>query len=899
MRRISSSFNNDQRTKTTTQNNNTRIMIITIQVVVILAATIIHSPVPTNAFVPIKTQTTQTQLIRGDIFTTRRGAVYSNNNVNDNNKDRLSVPVSPLDDEPIDSTLSSSSSSTSGQQQIEFLFNDNDSSVANLADITPPSMMEESSASASASVGVSSDSDSSSTNPIIIESLNNNNIKNESLMAVLTASVKAAAEAEASLSPELVEQLDELAIVATNATLLAQQQQQQQNTNNINIDDSNDEIMIIPSPPPEIIATITTATVGVVDPNNQPQQPPKVVVEELFPALIFNEDDDTNIIAPSDSVSVSVVTKDTVDGDNTNTKMTKEEEEMILITPSVMKILKFAIPAIGVWLCGPLLSLIDTSAVGILSGTVQQAALNPAVAVTDYAALLIAFLYTGTTNMVASAQESDRGTNDKPKTAKMMIGAMQMSTYVGVGLGSILFIFARPLLTAIIGNDSISPAVFAAAMKYVRIRSLGMPAAAIIGSTQAACLGMQDIKSPLYVLAAAAVVNFLCDACLVGHSHPLLGGAAGAAWATVLSQYAAVTFFMRWLRNKPKPKKKQSTTITTNDNDNEEPPQTEVMNLSNAILEITSKSKVVEGKGRRQSLRNVMESIKLKGRSSSRSNNDVRTTTTTGSKNNSSSKKKSESFSARGFLNNRFHPKDLFKLPNKETRKEFSPYVLPVTSTQVGRISGYVAMAHVVASSLGTVSMAAQQVIVSIFYCLCPIADSLSLTAQSFVPKISDKAPSREKSIALRKVLINFLKAGAVFGGAMMAAVSTIPLLSGFFTSDQAVISLVNSVVPLLLVFFGVHGFVCGTEGMLLGQKDLGYLGKMYAAFFAIVPYLMLKVKRKALAGTHAVGLTSVWTVFIGYQLVRCVFWLARSLILQRRTDTEAKLAANNDMLAP
>lgn len=57
--------------------------------------------------------------------------------------------------------------------------------------------------------------------------------------------------------------------------------------------------------------------------------------------------------------------------------------------PKVSKILKFAIPAIGVWLCGPLLSLIDTSAVGLFSGTVQQAALSPAVAVTDYAALLI------------------------------------------------------------------------------------------------------------------------------------------------------------------------------------------------------------------------------------------------------------------------------------------------------------------------------------------------------------------------------------------------------------------------------------------------------------------------------------------------------------------------------
>jgi hypothetical protein len=57
--------------------------------------------------------------------------------------------------------------------------------------------------------------------------------------------------------------------------------------------------------------------------------------------------------------------------------------------PTISKIIKFAIPAIGVWLCGPLLSLIDTSAVGLFSGTAQQAALNPAVALTDYSALLI------------------------------------------------------------------------------------------------------------------------------------------------------------------------------------------------------------------------------------------------------------------------------------------------------------------------------------------------------------------------------------------------------------------------------------------------------------------------------------------------------------------------------
>ena len=54
--------------------------------------------------------------------------------------------------------------------------------------------------------------------------------------------------------------------------------------------------------------------------------------------------------------------------------------------PNTRTLLKFAIPAIGIWLCSPLMSIIDTSTVGLISGTAQQAALNPAIAVTDYSA---------------------------------------------------------------------------------------------------------------------------------------------------------------------------------------------------------------------------------------------------------------------------------------------------------------------------------------------------------------------------------------------------------------------------------------------------------------------------------------------------------------------------------
>lgn len=534
-----------------------------------------------------------------------------------------------------------------------------------------------------------------------------------------------------------------------------------------------------------------------------------------------------------------------------------DERHNEITAPTVMDIVKFAIPAIGVWLCGPLLSMIDTSCVGILSGTSQQAALNPAVAVTEYTALLIAFLYTGTTNLVAAARETDRGVKGMPKTARTFVGAMQLSTYVGTGLGLVLFTFAQPILRALIGNDGISPAVFDAAMKYVRIRALGMPAAAILGTAQAACLGMHDVRSPLYVLGVAAVINFMGDLLFVGNIHPWLGGAAGAAWATVFSQYAALAIFANWLcqRGKPKP-----------------------VNVSQAILELTGKP-YSAGESRRQRFRDTMMAFIRPAR------DDLRNPETSS---NEAVIKPKEHFSVRGFLEGTFRNRDFLKPPQKEILDLFKEYVVPVTSTQVGRVSGYVAMAHVVASSLGTLSMAAHQILISLFYCLCPVADSLSLTAQSFLPSISEKPASRRRAEALGQTQINFKKAAAMFGVVMMAAVSSIPLLSGFFTTDAQVIALVNQVTPLLIGFFAVHGGVTCMEGLLLGRKDLSFLGRMYAGFFVAVPWLMMRVKQAALAGSPGVNLKTVWSVFLGYQWFRFLLWNVRLAFLQRHTERKA-----------
>jgi Na+-driven multidrug efflux pump len=232
---------------------------------------------------------------------------------------------------------------------------------------------------------------------------------------------------------------------------------------------------------------------------------------------------------------------------------------------------------------------------------------------------------------------------------------------------------------------------------------------------------------------------------------------------------------------------------------------------------------------------------------------------------------------------------DLFMLPPLAIAKEFWPFVIPVTTTAIGRISGYLAMSHVASSALGVTDMAAQAVIFSFFCCLTPVCDSLNLTAQSFVPAIFEKKPSKARADALRQTLRNFSKVGGMFGAVLVAMVATIPVLSRYFTADMAVRTAVNQAIPGLSLFFALSGLVCVGEGMLLGQKDLRFLGNAYGAYFFAVPYFLLRLKKRALLGLQDVGVGTMWRTFSFYQVIRCCIWFARMTQLQRRTDRQVE----------
>ncbi len=108
-------------------------------------------------------------------------------------------------------------------------------------------------------------------------------------------------------------------------------------------------------------------------------------------------------------------------------------------------------------------------------------------------------------------------------------------------------------------------------------------------------------------------------------------------------------------------------------------------------------------------------------------------------------------------------------------------------------------------------------------------------------------------------------------------------------TTDPAVQSVVNSVVPIHVMIFLFHGVFCASEGILLAQKDLAFLGKMYGIYFAIVPALILQLHR---LGSH-LQLHHVWYAFMAYQFFRISAWVGRVYFLFRKRKNRASSTQN------
>ena len=196
------------------------------------------------------------------------------------------------------------------------------------------------------------------------------------------------------------------------------------------------------------------------------------------------------------------------------------------------EILALALPALGALAADPLVSLIDTAFVGRL-GRVPLAALGVNVSVFSFAFVIFNFLAYGTTPMVGKAL----GRGDRGEAGRLVGHAFFLALAAGAVALTLLQVLAVPILQ-VMGADE---GLLGPAATYLRIRALAGPALLLITAANGAFRGFQDTRTPLVVTVGVAAVNLVLDPLFI---FTFGWGLAGAAWATVIAQWAGAVAFL-------------------------------------------------------------------------------------------------------------------------------------------------------------------------------------------------------------------------------------------------------------------------------------------------------------------------------------------------------------------
>ncbi|XP_028548985.1 protein DETOXIFICATION 46, chloroplastic isoform X1 [Dendrobium catenatum] len=430
----------------------------------------------------------------------------------------------------------------------------------------------------------------------------------------------------------------------------------------------------------------------------------------------------------------------------------------LTILQQMKDIVMFAGPATGLWISGPLMSLIDTMVIG-QGSSLELAALGPGTVFLDNLSYIFMFLSISTSNLVAtSLAKKDNA------LAQNQISMLLFIAFTS-GLGMFLFtkLFGSQILTAFSGSGNVH--LVSAANSYIQIRGLAWPAILVGMVAQSASLGMKDSWGPLKALTVASAVNGLGDVILCS----ICGyGIAGAAWATMFSQVIA------------------------------------------AFMMVTSLNKT-------------------------------------------------------GFR--------VFSIsiPSQSDFLQVYEIAAPVFATMTAKVAFYSLLTYF-ATSMGTITVAAHQVMVNIF-CMCTVwGEPLSQSAQSFMPELIHGV---NRSLFRARILLKSLVIIGAIAGLTLGIIGTsLPWsFPNFFTADCIVIGEMHKVLLPFFIALMITPATHSLEGTLLAGRDLRFLSLSMTGCFCFGGLLVL------LASSRGFGLPGCWWGLAIFQ------WGRFSMALQRLTS--------------
>ena len=197
-------------------------------------------------------------------------------------------------------------------------------------------------------------------------------------------------------------------------------------------------------------------------------------------------------------------------------------------------IFRIAIPALGALAADPLVSIVDTAFVGRLGGS-SLAALGVAIGVFSFAFFVFNALAYASTPLISRAL----GRGDPAEAGDYAAQALALAAIIGL-VGVVVLELAAPVFVSAMGATS---EIDAAAISYLRIRGLALPAVLAITVGHGVFRGVGDTKTPLYVSLGFNLINLILDPILIFGFDM---GLTGAAVASVFAQFVGGGVFL-WL----------------------------------------------------------------------------------------------------------------------------------------------------------------------------------------------------------------------------------------------------------------------------------------------------------------------------------------------------------------
>lgn len=178
-----------------------------------------------------------------------------------------------------------------------------------------------------------------------------------------------------------------------------------------------------------------------------------------------------------------------------------------------------------------------------------------------------------------------------------------------------------------------------------------------------------------------------------------------------------------------------------------------------------------------------------------------------------------------------------------------------------------VVLTVVVASTLGDTTLAAHQVVVSIWGLSAFALDALAIAAQALVGHgLGARDPDGVRAL-LRRTLLWGTLAGAGLG---VVVAATSPLTARLFSPDPEVQLAATLGLVVIGALMPIAGWVFVLDGVLIGAGDGRYLA--WAGVLTVVAYVPFALLVRSVAPDGAAGLAWLWLAFAG------VFMLARAV---------------------